>query len=280
MHKVLISSPQLAVYAQVLIVVVRIKTGERVGAQKALKTLTLCTAARHPVALVNDNPRNAATLLEQLSEHSKEFVVGVVMVTHANDRLRNGKDVRIYDRRERAIAAHPLVWRVGNTWCLKLCAGSVVKIVSDVFLVGQQFMNGSSAPRLTEFVADSFAVKNGRDLGFGPFLMCESLVNPSHYREFLLGTGSEDHAFSLKALPLASSKGCLRISILVKQQPTQPVSSHAALTIAQRDEMTLAGEHFRAELPAVFAGHRAFEALDDSTHRSGVIRKMFCAVLD
>lgn len=50
--------------------------------------------------------------------------------------------------------------------------------------------------------------------------------------------------------------------------------------IAERDESTLSSEDLGAQFSAVFAGHRAFEALYHGAHRTGVIWEVFGAVLD
>ena len=96
-------------------------------------------------------------------------------VAIADDRLRHGEGVWIYDRRERAIAAHPLVPRIIYAGRLKLRAGAVVKIVSDVFLIGQQFMDRASGRRLADLIADPFAVENPCDFEFAPLSRVKTL---------------------------------------------------------------------------------------------------------
>jgi hypothetical protein len=68
--------------------------------------------------------------------------------------------------------------------------------------------------------------------------------------------------------------------MLIQEQSPQTEAWRPALPKSERDEPALSGEHLGAELAAVFAGHRAFEAFHHRAHWRVVGGKMFSAILD
>jgi hypothetical protein len=90
----------------------------------------------------------------------------------------------------------------------------------------------------------------------------------------------QDHAVGLQALVLAARELALHRTGLVDQHAAQAVARWPALPEAQFDQAALAGEHLGRQLPAVFARHRALDALDDGGHRRAVVLELLGAVGD
>ena len=98
--------------------------------------------------------------------------------------------------------------------------------------------------------------------------------------DFGVGPWHQDDTISLDALVLAASELAFDRRTLVDQASPQPVAGRATLAEPEFDEAALASEHLGRQFPAVFAGHRALDALDDGRDRTSVIFELLGAVLD
>ena len=92
------------------------------------------------------------------------------------------------------------------------------------------------------------------------------------------GTRMTRSVWMLLCSPRASSP--LGDPALIDEQAPQAVAGRPALAVAEFDQAALAGENLGRELPAVFAGHRALDALDDGRDRAAVVLELLGAVLD
>jgi hypothetical protein len=86
-------------------------------------------------------------------------------------------------------------------------------------------------------------------------------------------------AVGLDAFVLAPSKLTFSRAGLVNKPAAQPISRGATLAETELDQTALAREDLDREFPAVFAGHRALNALDDGGDRTSVILELLGAIL-
>jgi hypothetical protein len=99
-------------------------------------------------------------------------------------------------------------------------------------------------------------------------------------RDLVIGPGHQDDAVGLQALVLAARQFALDGACWSISTFAQAVARRAALAETQLDQAALAGEHLGRQLPAVFAGHGALDALDDGGHRRAVVLELLGAVGD
>lgn len=71
-----------------------------------------------------------------------------------------------------------------------------------------------------------------------------------------------------------------RIAVLVDQHAPKPVAGRAALAIAQFNETTLPGKDLHRQLAAVFAGHHAFDGLQQVGADAAVVLELLAAIVD
>ena len=79
---------------------------------------------------------------------------------------------------------------------------------------------------------------------------------------------------------LAAFQLGLGLPRLIEQHTTQSESRHATLAKTQLDQTTLSGENLGRQFPAVLAGHRPLDALDDRRNRRAVVLELLGAVND
>lgn len=96
----------------------------------------------------------------------------------------------------------------------------------------------------------------------GP-VMHESTIDFAHDGGFVVGTRRQQDAIRLDALLLAAFEAALDRSGLIHKDAAQPEPGRAALPEAEFDQTALAGKDLGRQLPAIFAGHGALDALDD-----------------
>src|SRR5262249_35922139 len=107
----------------------------------------------------------------------------------------------------------------------------------------------------------------------------ELRVHPADDLQLLIGAGDKDHAVGLETLPLAAGQYTLVFTGLVDEHPAQAVAGRAALAVAEFDEPALATEHLGRQLPAVLAGHRPLDALDDGGGGAAVVVELLGAIM-
>ena len=84
----------------------------------------------------------------------------------------------------------------------------------------------------------------------------------------------------LNALVLASPELNLGPATLVDELASKAISGGTALAEAELDKPALPGEDLGRKLPAVFARHRPFDALDDGRDGTAVVLKLLGTILD
>jgi len=162
----------------------------------------------------------------------------------------------------------------------QLEGGAVVDVVADVFLVGQNRAHRAGIPWPIQIGGHAFLIQAVGDLAEGQIFLDQPaihLVDPGH---FLVRTGHQGNTVGLQRFMFATLQLSLDVAALVHQHAAQAVSSGAALTETQFDQAALPGEDFDRKLPAVFAGHGAFDALDDGRDGRAVILELLGAIGD
>src|SRR4051794_15819073 len=67
---------------------------------------------------------------------------------------------------------------------------------------------------------------------------------------------------------------------MIDQHSPKSEAWRPALPVAEFDQPALSFEDLRGKLTAVFARHRAFDALDDGGGRTAVVFELFSAIMD
>ena len=109
--------------------------------------------------------------------------------------------------------------------------------------------------------------------------MDKGAVDITDERDFLGRAGREDHPVGLEALVLAAPEHPLDAPRFVDQHAPQPEAGWAALAISPARSAGTARQTPWPKLAAIFAGHRALDALDDGRDRAAVVFELLGAVL-
>ncbi|MPM95935.1 hypothetical protein SDC9_143091 [bioreactor metagenome] len=88
----------------------------------------------------------------------------------------------------------------------------------------------------------------------------------------------KDDPVSLKTLVLPSGKLSLYHPVLVDQDSAQAKPCRSSLAKSKLDKPALTGKNLGREFPAVLAGHRPFDPLNDGGDRRTIVFELFCAV--
>ena len=188
---------------------------------------------------------------------------------------------RLDDGCERAAGPDPHVGRVRDALLLQLEGDPVVDVVADVFLVGQNLVDGAARPGPPEIgqrclVRSATAAISRSDR--------PSSTNSRYIRRTVSissgGPGHQDDPVGLQALLLAARELALRLPLLVDQLPPQAEAGRAALPEAELDQPALPCEDLGRQLAAVLAGHRPLDALDDRGAQAAVVLELLGAVVD
>ncbi len=124
-------------------------------------------------------------------------------------------------------------------------------------------MDRAARPWTFEIGQDATSIEQVSDLGFGPAALDEEVIDLSNNLNLVIGTGDKDDPVGCDALVLAAAERALRFAGLIDKHTSKAEACGAALAIAETDQISLAGEHLHGQLTAIFAGHRAFNGLDD-----------------
>ena len=164
---------------------------------------------------------------------------------------------------------------------LQLERDAVVDVVADVLLVGQDLMHGAARPGPAEVGPDRPRVEDVGDLALRLALARRTAGRSSRTISTSSagpGTRMTRSVCRLFCSPRASSP--FDCAVLVDQHPPQAVAGRPALAVAELDQPALPLEDLGGQLPAVLAGHRALDALDDGRDRAAVVLELLGAVVD
>ena len=153
-------------------------------------------------------------------------------------------------------------------------------VVADVFLVGEDLVDGGASPWPTKIRSMSLGIELFRDLALRPVLIDEHMVHRLHNPLFLFGTRHQNDPVGLKAFLFATRELTLRPAVLVDEDAAKTVSSGTALPEAQFDEAALAGEDLDGKLTAVFTSHDALYGLQQVRTDAAVVFELLAAVMD
>jgi len=135
------------------------------------------------------------------------------------------------------------------------------------------------SPRATEVGLAAVGVQFRGQVGFGPAVFDELLVDPTHDLNFLIRPRDENDAIGLKWLLLPAVQKPLRFAGLVDEHAAEAESRRASLAITEFDQPALPLEDLGREFPAVLSGHGPFDALDDRRGRPTVVLELLRAVM-
>ncbi|MDO8545404.1 MAG: hypothetical protein Q7S40_33605 [Opitutaceae bacterium] len=124
-------------------------------------------------------------------------------------------------------------------------------------------VDGATCPRPTKIRQDFFSVQIFGDFALGLTVFDESAINLADDFLLFVWARHKNHAISLETLVFANFEGPFVFPGLIDQHPPQAKSRRAALLEPELDQPAGALKYLRREFAAVFAGHRAFHALDD-----------------
>ena len=237
-------------------------------------------AGRHSVGLVDHQTGYVAVALEQPRQPFQHLVVRESAVAGGDDRLHLLKLFRLDDGLEGPFRPDPHLRAIRDPLLLQLKGAPVVDVVADVFLVGQDLMDGGAGPGPAEIGQDSALIKFGGDFAFRTAVFQETAVDPADGFHLCFGPGHQDHPVCLQALVLTTLQLGLHLAAFVKQNPAKAKTRRTALTEAAFDQAALSDEDLVGKFPAVFPGHRALDALDDRGNRAAVVFELLGAILD
>ena len=160
-------------------------------------------------------PERKPFFLEEPFEPVDHLVVGKPAVALADHALGGEEQLRVHDRLEGAVGPDPFFRWVVPVFVLQLVGMPVEDVVADVFLVGENLVDGAVRPGPAEIRQDSRLVEQRGDLAFQPASVDELAVHPPDGLDFLFRSGHEDHPVCLQALALTPVKNALRLAILV-----------------------------------------------------------------
>jgi len=217
-------------------------------------------------------------VLIEIAQLLDQFLIAESVGPGAHDPLGGIEHLGRDDGLERAFLLDPHVGRVGDPMLLELEGDPVVDVVADVLLVTQHLAHRGPCPLPAQVGQNTFAVETGCNLGFRNTLIDEPTVDLVHDLDLRVGARHQDDSVGLQAFVLTASQLAFHGACLVDQHPAQPITGGATLAVAQFDQPALAGEHLGRQFPAVFTGHRPFDALDDGGHRRAVVLELLGAV--
>ena len=274
------SAPQEAVDLQEPVVAIGRVAHHLVGPDQAAEAVHVDRRRGHAFGFVDHQARQEATVAVEATQPVDQFLVRVAAGARTDDALRGVEHIGRHDAGERAFAADPHVRRVHHPQLLQLERHPVVDVVADVLLVGQHLVHGGARPVAAEIGLHAHAVESASDFGLDQAVVDEPAVDVVDDADLVVGPRHQDHAIGLQALVLAPRQFGLDGALHVDKGSPQPIARRAALSEAQLDQPTLAGEHFGRQLSAVLACHGALDALHDGRHRRAVVFELLGAVGD
>ena len=132
---------------------------------------------------------------------------------------------------------------IGDPGFLELEGNPVVDVVTDVLLVGQDFLNGGAGPFASQVGFHLHGVQATGDLGCRYAVIDKPLVDQIDGANFIVRARHQDHAVCLQTLVLAARKLAFHGSVLIDQDAAQAIAGRAALAIAEFDQSALASEY-------------------------------------
>jgi hypothetical protein len=208
----------------------------------------------------------AVRLVEVSGRTQKEIArdLGVGLSTLRRYAVRL-KKILLDKRLECRVVPHPHTGWIDHPLHLQLGRRSVIDIVADVLLVGENLVDGAARPRSAEIRADAFRIQSRGDLAFGPPLHDKHAVQATRDLHFLRGPRPQHDSVRLKTLLLAPIDDRFRLAMFIDQLAAQPISNWAALTEAKTYQPALSREDLGGKFPAIFARDRTLHALDDGS---------------
>ena len=146
LHFVAVEQPQQAVHFDVVVVPIRGEADKGVSPNQAAEPVGIGAAGRYSVGLVDHQTGYVAMALEQPRQPIQHFVVRESAVAGGYDRLHFLKLFRLDDGIERPFRPDPHLRAIRHPLLLQFEGAPVVDVVADVFLVGQDLMDGGAGP--------------------------------------------------------------------------------------------------------------------------------------
>jgi hypothetical protein len=155
----------------------------------------------------------AVRLVEVSGRTQKEIArdLGVGLSTLRRYAVRL-KKISLDKRLECRVVPHPHTGWIDHPLHLQLGRRSVIDIVADVLLVGENLVDGAARPRSAEIRADAFRIQNRGDLAFGPPLHDKHAVQATRDLHFLRGPRPQHDSVRLKTLLLAPIEDRFRLA--------------------------------------------------------------------
>ena len=272
--------PQQAVHFDVVVVPVRGEADEGIGADQAAEPVGIGAAGRHSIGLVDHQTGYVAVALEKPGQPIQHLVVRETAVAGGDNRLHLLKLFRLDDGIERPFRTDPHLRAIRDPLLLQLEGAPVVDVVADVFLVGQDLMDGGAGPGPVEIGQDPALIQFCGDFAFRTAVLEEPAIDPANGPDLGVRPENQYHPVCLQTLVLTALQLCLHLTAFIKQDPAKTKTRRTALTEAAFDQAALPDEDLVGKFPAVFPGHRALDALDDRGHRPAIIFELLGAILD
>ena len=272
--------PQVAVDLQKPVIPIRGKANGLVGTNQAAKPLDVRRGGWHALCFIDDHPGQQSPALVQGAQLLDQFFIRVPVGAGTDHPLDGVERFGWDDRLEGRLFFDPHLRDVHHSVLLELERNAVVNVVADVLFVGEDLVNRGTGPGAVEVGCEPQAIKTLGNLRFDHPLIDEPLVDLVDRLNLGVWAGHQDHTIGLQALVLAPGEFTLHGACLVDQYASQAIPCGAPLAVAKLDQAALTGKHLGGQLPAVFARHSPFDALDDGGYRGTVVLELLGAVGD
>ena len=110
---------------------------------------------------------------------------------------------------------HPYIGRIDYPLNLQLERGTVIDIVADVLLVGENLVDRAARPRSAEICANAFRIQSRGNLALGPPLHDKHAVETTYDLYLLRGPRPQHDSIRLKALLFAPIKDHFRLAMFI-----------------------------------------------------------------